>query len=186
MDDADEPDEALTQSLMYVHSQLAHRSMEITRLAAHVEALTELLIANGMVSVRELTRKRDAVESTMLEQRLEQWDGAMATLDPRDKYEVSGPEINCADRLHLCKASCCRLHFYLSEQDLREHVVRWEISQPYMIRRREDGYCTHNDETTKGCTIHGQRPLVCRSYDCRQDKRIWEDFDAMIPNPTLP
>ena len=29
------------------------------------------------------------------------------------------------------------------------------------------------------------RPATCRTYDCRHDKRIWEDFDKGIINPTL-
>jgi hypothetical protein len=35
------------------------------------------------------------------------------------------------------------------------------------------------------CTVHEQRPLFCRMYDCRKDPRIWLDFDRQVPNPSL-
>jgi hypothetical protein len=28
--------------------------------------------------------------------------------------------------------------------------------------------------------VHGQRPEACRVYDCRNDKRIWKDFEKRI------
>ena len=36
------------------------------------------------------------------------------------------------------------------------------------------------------CQVHAYRPYVCRAYDCRNDKRIWLDFDQMIPAPDEP
>ena len=39
----------------------------------------------------------------------------------------------------------------------------------------------HNDPTGHGCTAYTQRPSVCRRYDCRDDARIWEDYEQRIP-----
>ncbi len=100
-----------------------------------------------------------------------------------DKYRVAGADIDCAARLHLCHARCCSLSFELTQQDLDEGRVLWEISDPYMIRHERDGQCAHLDRGTLGCTIHAQRPATCRCYDCRGDPRIWIDFEAGIPAP---
>jgi Fe-S-cluster containining protein len=104
----------------------------------------------------------------------------------KDKYAFERTaEIDCADRVHLCKASCCRLPFALSRQDIEERVVRWDFGVPYMIEQGADGYCTHHDRCTRRCTIYQERPVPCRGYDCRNDKRIWLDFERRIPNPAI-
>jgi hypothetical protein len=103
-----------------------------------------------------------------------------------DKYAVEPSTPPCDEVLHLCHARCCRLTFALSTGDLDEGVIRWDYGQPYLIRQREsDGYCVHNDPTTRGCTVHAFRPRVCRQYDCRKDPRVWIDFDKRIPAPNF-
>jgi Fe-S-cluster containining protein len=102
-----------------------------------------------------------------------------------DKYAVTqddGPP--CAELLPICLGRCCRLMFALSTQDLDEGVIRWDYGRPYMIRQRaSDGYCVHNDPDRHGCTAYQHRPSVCRRYDCRQDARVWEDYERRIPAP---
>ncbi len=50
-------------------------------------------------------------------------------------------------------------------------------------RRESDGYCVYSDEETRGCGVYRRRPGVCRSYDCRADKRVWADFERRLPAP---
>lgn len=101
-----------------------------------------------------------------------------------DKYATEPSTPPCDELLHLCKARCCTLSFALSTADLDEGVIRWDYGQPYLIRQRaSDGYCVHCDPDSRTCTVHAQRPRVCRSYDCRNDIRIWIDFAARIPQP---
>ena len=135
--------------------------------------------------MRDFERRKAATDEQMIQDTITRWDGVQVLADETDKYEVEGPTINCAERLHLCKAACCRLTFFLSKQDMKENVVRWDVGNPYQILHRDDGWCTHCDATTKRCQVHDKRPLVCRGYDCREDARIWEDFDKAIPNPKL-
>lgn len=100
-----------------------------------------------------------------------------------DKYQLAGADIDCASRLHLCHGRCCAFSFALTEQDLEEGVVRWELEDPYRIRHDADGFCTHLDRATLGCTVYDKRPGPCRQFDCRGDQRVWIDFEARIPAP---
>ena len=49
----------------------------------------------------------------------------------------------------------------------------------------EDGYCPPLDRANPQCGVYEDRPFVCRAYDCRKDKRIWEDFEKRTINPEL-
>lgn len=105
-------------------------------------------------------------------------------LGGEDKYQTEGATPPCDELLHLCKARCCMLTFPLSTADLDEGVIRWDYGQPYLIRQRaSDQYCVHNDPTSHGCTVHAQRPRACRQYDCRNDDRIWSDYENRIVAP---
>ena len=178
-------DPDLGRGLIYIHEKLGDRILAHQQLSAHLYALTEALIANGTLSLREFEKRKAATEQSMAAEAGTRWEGARVLSDETDKYRVEGVKIDCAERIHLCKAACCRLSFYLSKQDLGEGVVRWDVTRPYGILQREDGWCHHCDPVTKRCHVHEQRPLVCRGYDCREDARIWEDFEKAIPNPNL-
>jgi Fe-S-cluster containining protein len=103
-----------------------------------------------------------------------------------DKYAVDeSVEIDCQSRIPLCQARCCTFKFFLSKQDLDEGAASWDYGNPYWIKQGTDGYCVHCDPGSRGCTIHAQRPHVCRKYDCREDKRVWLDFERRIP-ATMP
>lgn len=170
---------------MYAHRKLGDAILERAELQAHLYALTEALIASGLMGLQEFEERKRARTEQVMKRVETRWQGAQLLGDERDKYQVQPVQIDCGSRVHLCKAACCRLTFQLSRQDLEEHVVRWDVSQPYTIRQREDGWCTHCDPATKRCEVHAHRPLVCRGYDCREDARIWVDFEARVPNPDL-
>jgi Fe-S-cluster containining protein len=101
-----------------------------------------------------------------------------------DKYNMQhGEPVDCADRVALCKSRCCTLAVVLSEQDLAEGKVAWELHEPYVLKRDKDGRCTYQDRATGGCTNYEYRPATCRSYSCKEDRRIWLDFENKIPAP---
>ena len=182
-DDALDPQ--LGRGLIFIHEKLGDRILAHQHLAAHVWALTEELISNGTLSLRDFEHRKESVSRKMMTETMTHWEGAQVLGDDTDKYTVEPVEIDCAARIHLCKAACCRLQFHLSKQDLAERVVLWDVGQPYKILNREDGWCAHCEPGTKRCNVHKQRPLVCRQYDCREDPRIWESFEKAIPNPEL-
>jgi Fe-S-cluster containining protein len=148
--------------------------------AIYARALAELLVTKGVVGQEEL--------ETMMAQLRQEMEGnptpKVMLARSEDKYDPENTvSIDCASRLHICKAKCCTLSFYLTDQDLDEGVVRWDYGRPYWIESQEDGYCVHCESGTWRCRIHPHRPLVCRAYDCRNDERIWLDFERMTPNP---
>jgi Fe-S-cluster containining protein len=99
-----------------------------------------------------------------------------------DKYTKDIPEIDCASRLHLCKARCCRFEVALSEQDIKDGIP-FEIERPYMLPRDPSTKKCVCMDAGGACTIYDKRPASCRVYDCRGDVRVWIDFEARIPAP---
>jgi Fe-S-cluster containining protein len=177
----------------------------VLRLAAQVVALTDELVrridhvepepAAANTPAREVTTTVENAVAEGLPHTLAKIRAAeeretgrvWMQIDSDDKYATKGPEIPCAELLHLCKARCCTMGFALSTKDLDEGIIRWDYGQPYMIRQRaSDGYCVHNDPATLACTVHAHRPLVCRTYDCREDNRVWVDFEKRIPATVQP
>ena len=105
----------------------------------------------------------------------------MQLTDAPDKYEPGSEVVlDCASRRPICNTVCCRLWFALSALDLAEGVVKWNYGIPYGIAQGEDGFCVHLDRSAGGCTIYAQRPLICRTYHCRDDSRIWVDFERKV------
>jgi hypothetical protein len=100
-----------------------------------------------------------------------------------DKYEITGPDIDCEARLHLCGARCCSFDVALSEQDVLERNIPFVIERPYELPRdpvTKRCVCMDDDGM---CTIYHQRPGTCRTYDCREDRRVWLDFEGRVPAP---
>lgn len=176
----------LAGGLLYTHNRLNANSRKTREAAAYLYALIQLLDDKGIITAAELEPLRTTMEQALIEKFKREGEG-VAFQDPeQDKYTFTGgAQIDCATRAPYCKAACCRLPFALSRQDVRERIVHWELGRPYLIEQGPDGYCTHLDHSTCGCMIYQHRPVPCRGYDCRQDQRIWLDFDAMIPNPAI-
>ena len=102
-----------------------------------------------------------------------------AAEDGPDKYAPRAlPKIDCEALLPLCRARCCRLTFQLTRQDIADGL-RWNSADGFANAKGPDGYCAHHERD--GCTVYDRRPLVCRTYDCRQDPRIWIDFERRVP-----
>lgn len=98
---------------------------------------------------------------------------------------VSSKQVDCASRVHLCKAACCRIFtIHLTAREVQSNKYRWNPKQPYTLVRNRHG-CSHLKAGTCDCLLYTDRPQTCRTYSCREDKRIWQDFDRMILNSKL-
>jgi len=138
------------------------------------EWLLDALILRGQVpdSFRKLAKKIQADRGIKV--RLSMVD---------DKYTVESPDIDCASRIPLCGARCCSFDVMLSKQDLRERKLPFVVDQPYMLPRDPvSKRCACMDDTG-ACVAYEYRPATCRTYDCREDARVWIDYEARIPAP---
>lgn len=159
---------------------------ELERALRHANLLIENLRDQLLDLAAEVVAMRDAgsVDLTrdVVRARAESSGAPRVELaTPDDKYSVEPAPVPCAELIPICRARCCTLSVTLSTQDLNEGELRWEPARPYRLKQRaNDGYCVHSDSDTYGCTMYEQRPSICRSYDCRDDKRIWADFDQRI------
>jgi hypothetical protein len=162
---------------------LLNRSFDrIRELEATVEGLVDLLVSRGTLSDREV-REAAARAGERVDARP---DAAPHTVALREERPSGQPReevfVDCAARMHVCHAVCCKLSVALSGAEVESGKVRWDLGRPYFLRREADGKCTHNDRSTGGCTVYADRPQPCRKYSCANDGRIWKDFDAMELN----
>jgi hypothetical protein len=176
----------IAAGLLYTHTRLNANQRKTLEAASFLYALVELLSERGLITIDELDDRKAVVAQRLAEQLRREGSGAVFQDPEYDKYHFEyTAEIDCASRVHLCRAACCRLPFALSHQDVREGIVHWDFGQPYLIEHDGRGCCTHMDQSTCHCTIYAHRPVPCRGFDCRQDTRIWLDFEGMLPNPAI-
>jgi Fe-S-cluster containining protein len=176
----------VAEGLMFSHCRENANTSKVLEVASFSYALIELLMERGLISVEELDQRKREVGGRLVEKFAEKGMGVALTDDEQDKYAYEGAvEIDCENRIPLCRGACCRLSFALTVQDLEEGAVKWELGRPYMIRRSADGYCHHLQREDKRCGVYERRPIICRSYDCRKDKRIWADFENRIVSEDL-
>ena len=169
----------MERGLRYVHAMLSINKHVGQEGASYAQAAVELLLKKGIFTAEEFEERVAAHR--------QEWakNPEVKLSKGPDKYTTEPVMIDCDTRVHLCKAACCTFRFFLTTQDLDERIVKWDYGNPYWIRQSPDGYCVHNDAETLACKIHTNRPYTCRFYDCRNDKRVWEDFEKRIPNPNL-
>jgi Fe-S-cluster containining protein len=183
-----EDERQVAVGLGFCHNQINTLARQLVDAAAEAGAMANVLRARGLITQEELDAERDA-ERARFTGLLRQEDFGIAISDEfPDKYAIPAeqiPAVDCDARYHLCRGACCALRFPLSTQDLDEGVVRWELGAPYLVRQGQDHRCVHQDRASHHCSIYEQRPGICRVYSCRNDKRIWEDFDRRVINPDL-
>ncbi len=177
----------VTQGFLDAHARANRNAAKALEIASFSYALIELLQEKGLITFEELDERKRAVGERLVKKFAEQGVGVVALQDfKQDKYTFSEEiEIDCANRVRVCRAACCRLDLALSRQDIEEGIVKWDLGRPYLIARDADGYCRHFDRATCRCAVWQQRPIPCRGYDCRTDERIWLDFEKGIINPDL-
>ena len=164
--------------LVFAHSQAADIRVDLLEYGSMTLAVAEELVAKGVLDMRSIIVRKQRLYDVELA-RLESRALLTRTSSIEDKYQCATPDIPCEELLPICRAACCSLTFYLSHQDLDEGTVRWDYKRPYFIRRKADGTCFHLDGAK--CSVYECRPGVCRSFDCRNDSRIWKDYEKRIP-----
>jgi len=176
----------VVDGMLYSHTRTNTITGKLLEVTAFSYALIELLVEKGILATEELDKRKEEVVQRLKKKFRSAGMGVMLQEHEQDKYRLkSEARIDCENRLHFCKAACCKLAFALSRQDIEERVVKWDIGYPYMNAKTRDGYCVHLKRGSCRCSVYEHRPVPCRAYDCRKDKRIWVDFDKGIINPDL-
>jgi Fe-S-cluster containining protein len=170
----------------YAHFRADANTGKLLEFASFLYAAIDLLNRKGLIDLAELDERKKEAAANLVEKFTERGMGVVYQKPEYDKYQFEGAvKIDCENRLHLCHAACCKLRFALSKQDVEEGIIHWDFSAPYLIARGADGYCQHLDSEKKCCAVHESRPVPCRAFDCRRDKRIWLDFENNIVNPQI-
>ncbi len=163
----------------FMHSAFAelHRRLRDAEIMLH--GLTDLLLGRGLVTEQEMRRSLESVAPGLAAE--PSAVGVVVGTEP-EAADIRTEPVDCAARMHVCHAVCCKLDFALSVSEIEAGSARWDLGRPYFIRHEADGACTHNDPGTGRCGIYDDRPTVCHRYSCRHDERIWKDFDRMALN----
>jgi Fe-S-cluster containining protein len=166
---------------LFTHTALSETAERVTEVETFLYGLIDVLVANEVINQEALGQAAAAVRGE-LDQRGETTSpGVALRVETEVPADVFVP-VNCAERMHVCHAICCRLHFALSAAEVESGTVKWDLGRPYQIRQDETGTCVHNDPETRGCSVYADRPSVCRAYSCANDERIWSDFENMQLN----
>jgi Fe-S-cluster containining protein len=166
---------------LFAHSVLTEHATRVNQNEAVVSGLVELLISQKMVDADELIQFVNSVRTEIADAGHSAKVEVMVRTDGEGPHDPGEP-VDCAARLHVCKAVCCRLHFPLTVAEIESGPIKWDLGRPYLNRHGPEGYCHQIDTDSFACHIYDERPVPCRAYSCVHDERIWKDFEAMELN----
>lgn len=162
---------------------LFNRTFErLSEVEAMLLGLLDVLLAHKVITEAEIEPAVRRIEEQVVARGDEQLQAVALRTD--DAAAAARPEavVDCAARMHVCHAVCCKLAVKLDATEVEGGRLRWDLGRPYYLRKEADGRCTHQDRSSGGCGAYADRPKPCRQYSCAGDRRIWKDFDRMILN----
>jgi Fe-S-cluster containining protein len=184
-----ELDRQVQRGSMFAQAVLQRTSQRVSEAEAILARVIDQLAERGVLDPAALglfaegeEREEAADDLPELPSPTITWPAVAIREDPPEGHGRPLAQVDCAARMHVCQAVCCRLKFPLSATEVEGGRIKWDIGHPYLIRHESDGYCAHIDRGTHACGAYDQRPEVCRTYTCVGDRRIWSDFDAMELN----
>lgn len=181
-DDVAAVDRQLTRSAIRTQ-RLFNRTFErLTELEAILLGLVDVLVRRGVVTEEELEPAARAIE-TELARRGEGLEHAAGVRhDAPEAAEAADVVVDCAARMPVCRAVCCKLAVALSRPEVEAGRLAWDVGRPYYLRKGPDGRCSHQVRETGACGVYDERPQPCRRYTCATDPRIWKDFERQELN----
>lgn len=185
MGDIEELDRQVERGSLFTQATLERAFRRIGNAEGLLSRLVDQLLAQGVVSADDLgVTMEDPPDDDPPEETSATivWPSVTLRLDGEDSSAAPERFVDCAARLPVCGAVCCRLKFPLSPEEVDAGTVKWDIGHPYIIRQSTDGFCSHHNPSSGGCAVYEDRPGVCRRYTCAGDTRIWADFDNMVLN----
>jgi Fe-S-cluster containining protein len=92
-------------------------------------------------------------------------------------------ELDCEKRIPVCQQACCRIfNIHLNSEEAESGRFDWNPRMPYTMLKNHLG-CTYLSQGK--CLIYHHRPKTCFTYSCKNDRRIWEDYEKMVLNSSL-
>ena len=167
---------------LFTHGALGLQATRLGEAEAILYGLLDVLLARGVVQEGELKAAVTGIRNHLASTGNAMTGGVILRDDSVADEQAPATEVDCAARMHICQAVCCRMEIALSRSEVEAGAVKWDLGRPYCLRRGADGYCTHLDRASGGCGVYQDRPGVCRRYSCANDERIWLDFERMILN----
>ena len=126
----------IVEGLIYTHARLRENTQSTLETSSFLYALIELLNLNGLISIEELDERKHEVAERLAKKNRDKGVGVLLQEPEYDKYAFEEEaDIDCENRVHLCKAACCRLPFALSKQDFIEGIVHWNLGNPTSLPR---------------------------------------------------
>lgn len=178
---SDELERQVERGSLFTHTALSGLAQRTFETESIVLGLVDVLLGKGVIDEVGLTTAANDARDAMDERGETTMPGIQLRLDSPE-IENQTVEVDCAARMPVCHAICCKLNFALTAPEIEGGKVKWDLGRPYLIRHDEEGFCTHCDRGTGACGIYEDRPQICRSYSCAGDTRIWKDFDNMVLN----
>lgn len=166
----------------FTQNGFSAQGKRISEIESLLYGLINALLLDGTLNSDRLNSIAAAVKEDIVQKGEEFGTGINIYFDANENDDIIGEPVNCEERLHICKAVCCKLNFALSKEEIENGKVKWDLGVPYQIRQAKDGYCTHNNKSNCHCTVYEDRPRVCKKYTCAKDERIWKDFEKMELN----
>src|SRR5689334_19100974 len=164
----------------FTHTALGENRLRLNEVESFTYGLIDTLLAKGVVSAEELGEAAENVRGQIMS--TDQGVDVALRVETEEAATREPVQVDCAARMHICKAVCCKLDFALTQQEVESGKIKWDLGRPYFIRHEADGLCTHIDRGTGKCGVYQDRPATCRQYSCANDERIWKDFEKMELN----
>lgn len=178
---SDELERQVERGSLFTHTALSGLAQRTFETESIVLGLVDVLLGKAVIDEDGLTAAANEARDAMDERGETTLPGIQLRIDSPE-IEKQTVEVDCAARMHVCHAICCKLNFALTASEIESGKVKWDLGRPYLIRHTEDGFCTHCADATGACGIYEDRPQICRAYSCAGDTRIWKDFDNMVLN----
>ncbi|HYN69255.1 MAG TPA: YkgJ family cysteine cluster protein [Candidatus Eisenbacteria bacterium] len=162
---------------------LFNRTFErLSEVESMLLGLLDVLLARGVVTTADIEPAVRRIEEQVAARGDEPVHAVALRSDDPEAAARPDAVVDCAARMHVCHAVCCKLAVKLDATEVESGRLRWDLGRPYYLRKEADGRCTHQDRPTGGCGVYADRPKPCRQYSCANDGRIWKDFDGMVLN----
>ena len=170
----------IEQGNLFAHTALSRHSARINEIESFLYAVVDLMTQKGIASPDELQGMVTNIRAEMVEKGETCSPGIALRVDSEE--DILFVPVNCEERLHICKAVCCKFEFALSAEEVEAGIAKWELGRPYFIRRGSNCHCTHINQENLHCNIYEHRPSFCKKYSCANDPRIWKNFEQMELN----